>query len=459
MTKPTGRRLAQLVLDQIELRASYANLALQNVLGEYRDIDRRERAFCTELVYGTLRHLLKIDFILGRLLSRPLASLKTTVKNVLRLALYQLIYLPEIPRHAVCHSAVEQMKNSKFSGLAPLVNGVLRNYLRNEGQLALPDREADPAGYLAIEYSHPLWLVKRWLDFFGISVTEQILAADNQQPPLTVRVNQHSATIPAVLAELTREGVECNPGLFLSEALTIGSLPGAVEELTVFKAGQVFVQDESSMLVAHLLKPAPGELIIDLCAAPGGKSTHLAEIMGDRGAVFSIDDHRHKINLIAENAGRLKLGCVKPVFGDARNFQLPGNKAADAVLVDVPCSGTGVLRRRVDLRYRRQPEEILQLVETQREILNHAASLVRPGGRLVYSTCTLEKEENEAQIEWFLATHPEYQAVDFRAFLPANLEPYLAEPARKWAAILPIPGGGDGFFMCRMEKTGPLPLG
>jgi 16S rRNA (cytosine967-C5)-methyltransferase len=262
-----------------------------------------------------------------------------------------------------------------------------------------------------------------------------------------------------VLAELLREGVECHPGLFLNEALTVRSLPGGVEELTVFKAGQVFAQDESSMLVAHLLNPGPGELVVDLCAAPGGKSTHLAEMMGDRGEVISVDDHRHKITLIAENAGRLKLGCVKPVFGDARNFELAGGKLADAVLVDVPCSGTGVLRRRVDLRYRRQPEEIPQLVETQREILDHAALLVRPGGRLVYSTCTLEKEENEAQIEWFLATHPEYQPADFRGFLPANLEPYLAEPDRKWATILPISGGGDGFFMCRMEKTGPLPLG
>lgn len=454
MNNPSGRRLALLVLDRIETNASYANLALQEILRTHGEPDRRERAFCTELVYGTLRHLLKIDFILGRLLSRPLKSLKTSVRNTLRLALYQLIFLPEIPERAVCHTAVDLIKNSKYSGLANLVNGVLRTFLRTKNNLITPDPALNSVEYLAVEYSHPEWLVRRWLDRFGTGLTGRILQVDNEQPPLTLRVNPLRAPIAQFFTEMEQLGMECSPGLFLPEAVTIRSLPEALEDWPVFQAGRFFVQDESSMLVAHLLKPLPGETIVDLCAAPGGKSTHLAELISDHGIIYSVDNHPHKVQLVLENAQRLKVQSVKPVLADARQFSLPAGIFADAVLVDAPCSGTGVLRRRIDLRYRRQPEEIGQLTQIQQEILTQASSLVRPGGRLIYSTCTLESEENESQIQWFLRNHPNYEIEDFRGYLPTHLANYLADHTSKWATILPISAGGDGFFMCRLTRRG-----
>jgi 16S rRNA (cytosine967-C5)-methyltransferase len=230
------------------------------------------------------------------------------------------------------------------------------------------------------------------------------------------------------------------------------NLPVAFEALDAFQSGKITPQDESSMLVAHLVNPQPGETIIDLCAAPGGKSTHMAELMQDQGQIFSLDDHSHKVELIAANARRLKLTAINPILGDARNFALPAGAAADAVLVDAPCSGTGVLRRRVDARYRRTAAEIAQLATLQREILNQAASLVKPGGRLVYSTCTLEPEENQQQIEAFVAAHPEFTAIAWQPFLPATLVTYLEDPGQKWATILPTPAGGDGFFICRLER-------
>jgi 16S rRNA (cytosine967-C5)-methyltransferase len=452
MNNQTGRALAWQALNQIETDQAYANLALQKVLIEAGATPQREKALCTELVYGTLRHLFKLDYLLGRLLSRPLNSLKIPVKNLLRLALYQLIYLPEIPERAVCHSAVELVKTSKFSGLAALVNGVLRNYLRRGATIALPDQSQDLIGYLMVEYSHPRWLVTRWLQRFGAERTVAILQANNGRPPLTVRMNRLVTDPATLLAELQQNGVEYDPGSFLPEALHLHNLPVALEGLAAFQSGKITPQDESSMLVAYLVQPQPGETIIDLCAAPGGKSTHLAELMQDRGRIISLDDHPHKVELIAATARRLRLTAITPVCADARNFVLPEGVAADAVLVDAPCSGTGVFRRRVDARYRRTTTEITQLATLQREILNQAASLVKLGGRLVYSTCTLEPEENQQQITTFLADHPEFTPVAWQSFLPATLVTYLEDPSSKWATILPTQAGGDGFFICRLEK-------
>jgi len=452
MSSLTGRHLARLVLDQYENEDAYLNLELTRVLNEYNQADRREKDFCSELVYGTLRHLLKIDFILGRLLSRPLGSLKTPIKNILRIAIYQLIQLPETPEHAIVHTAVEETKRTKYAGLAGFVNGVLRNYLRQRNQINLPDREIDLVRYLSLEFSHPDWLIERWLNRFGLEITESILKTNNQQPPLTVRINQHLVNCSDLKTELASQKIAWQPGRLLEEAITLQDLPCVLDELTQFKDGKLFVQDESSMLVSHLMAPQPGETIIDLCAAPGGKSTHLAELTDDQCHIFSVDDHAHKVNLIKENVLRLKLKSIEPILGDARHIFAGEERKADAVLVDAPCSGTGVLRRRIDARYRRRPEDIKSLVTLQREILEQAARLVGPGGRLVYSTCTLEPEENQEQVKWFNENHPEFQIESYSKFLPLELNSYLAEKNQKWVTLLPASGGGDGFFMCRLKR-------
>lgn len=452
MTEISGRQLARYALDSIESEDAYVNLALMRVLRDFNPSDRREKAFCTELVYGTMRYRLTIDYVLGRLLSRPLISLNISVKNVLRLAIYQLAYLPEIPERAVIHSAVDQVKHSKFSGLAPLTNGVLRNYLRQKNNMEFPARGTDLALHDSIFYSMPLWIVKRWLTAFGPEVTEQILQVSNERPPWTIRLNRLWADPCQARNFLANEGIQTEAGLFLEEAFNLQEMPVSLEETKSFSRGAFFVQDESSMLVAHLLDPKPGELLVDLCAAPGGKSTHLAELMQDQGHVVSVDNHPHKIELIVQNARRMGLDSIQPVLGDARYFQLDSASEADGVLVDAPCSGTGVFRRRVDAKYRKKPQDIEDLVLLQRDILNQAVKIVKPGGRLVYSTCTLEYEEDEGQIEWFLAQHPQFEVEDYRAFLPDKIKDFLVDPKQAWAKILPISGGGDGFFMCRLKR-------
>jgi 16S rRNA (cytosine967-C5)-methyltransferase len=452
MTDISGRVLALKALLLVEEEEAYTNLALLRVFNEVPEAERRERAFATELVYGVLRNRMKIDYFLGRLLSRPFVSLKPTVRNLLRLALYQLLALPDIPERAVCHSAVELLKRTPFAGLAGLVNAVLRRFIRERGQLELPDRATDLATYLEIVYSHPRWLVERWLDRFGPETTEAILQTNNQAPPFTIRVNQLRVAPDDAILQLMMEGVALRQAALLPEAFVIESLPVGLEELPSFQSGKISVQDESAMLAAHLLQPKPGETIIDLCAAPGGKSAHIAEIVREQAKIFSVDIYAHKIRLITENAARLGLSNIIPCLGDARIFQLPDNQLADAVLLDAPCSGTGVLRRRVDARYRRQPEDIKELAALQRSILTHAAELVRPGGRLIYVTCSLEKEENQDQITAFCAAHPDFQIINWRGFLPVQLAEYLVEPELGWATILPSAGSGDGFFLCRLER-------
>ncbi len=453
MSRTTGRELALEALELILSEGAYANQALERVLKNSTDLERREKAFCTSLVYGVLRHLYKIDFYLGRLLSRPLKSLKLPVQNRLRLGLYQLIYLTEIPARAVCHTAVEEIKQSRYAGLAGLLNGVFRSYLRREEELKqlLWAERTDLVKFLSIEYSHPQWLISRWLARFGEQVTKEILQANQTEPPLTIRVNQLNSDPDTLREKLSSYGIEVTPSIWQRQALSLMNLPGSLEELTEFQNGEFFVQDESSMWVAPLLAPQPGETILDLCAAPGGKSTHLCELMQDQGRVISLDQHQHKVGLIAENAQRLRLQSLQPLLGDARQFK-PDQGLMDAVLVDAPCSGTGVLRRRVDARYRKRPEEIHELVVLQREILNHAATLVRPGGRIVYSTCSIEIEENQVQIQDFLAAHPDFQAVPYQDYLPQELPRFQAEAEESWLTFLPRINAGDGFFICRLER-------
>lgn len=449
MTKLSGRELAVLALNRIESNDAYANLALTEVLRENAAADKREKAFATELVYGVVRNRLKLDYLLNQLLARPLKQSALTVKNVLRLSLYQLIYMKDIPERAVLHSAVEYVKNSKFSGLSGVTNAVLRNYLRGKTEIKLTAIDER----LSLEYSMPLWLVQRWLNLFGNDITEQILRVSNQRAPLSVRVNTHLTTVEAAKTALTAEGFTVLDGAILEEALQLENLPDSLEKSPSFIAGHLFPQDESSMLCARLLQPQPGETVIDMCAAPGGKSTHLAQLMQNRGSVCSVDIYPHKAELIAQNAKRLKLDCIKPQVGDGTTYSLPDGSLADRILVDAPCSGTGVFRRRADSKYRKTPEDITSLVSLQREILDNAARQLKPGGVLVFSTCSLEPEEDEEQITRFLRDYPQFELEDYRDFLPQAVQRYAWQAEQKWLKVLPSEVGGDGFFLCRMRKN------
>lgn len=449
----TGREAALRVLYDVDVKAAYANLALDHHLSRSR-LDGRERALATELAYGVTRRRAALDWAIAQVASRPLEKMDPWVRNILREAVYQILYMDRIPHAAAVDQAVELARQYGHEGVAKFVNGVLRNLIRKLPELPWPDEEADPVRALAVRHSYPEWLVAQWLERFGRDEAVRLLEAGNQVPPLTVRVNRLKATREEAAAALAREGVRAEPtrhspyGLILRDLTSAASL----EQLEAMKQGLITVQDESSMLAAAVVNPQPGWTVIDVAAAPGGKATHLAELMDNRGRVIALDVHPHKVDLIEENARRLGTTIVEPVCLDARRVgeAMPGR--ADAVLCDLPCSGLGTLARRPDARWRKRPEDVEALVPVQRAILESAARALRPGGVLVYSTCTIQPAENEELVEAFLADHPEFRFDNIWDYLPGSIA--REGQAEGYVQLLPHVHGTDGFFIARLVKTG-----
>lgn len=449
----TGREAALRVLYDVDVKAAYANLALDHHLSRSR-LDGRERALATELAYGVTRRRAALDWAIAQVASRPLEKMDPWVRNILREAVYQILYMDRIPHAAAVDQAVELARQYGHEGVAKFVNGVLRNLIRKLPELPWPDEEADAVRALAVRHSYPDWLVAQWLERFGRDEAVRLLEAGNQVPPLTVRVNRLKATREEAAAALAREGVRAEPtrhspyGLILRDLTSAASL----EQLEAMKQGLITVQDESSMLAAAVVNPQPGWTVIDVAAAPGGKATHLAELMDNRGRVIALDVHPHKVDLIEENARRLGTTIVEPVCLDARRVgeAMPGR--ADAVLCDLPCSGLGTLARRPDARWRKRPEDVEALVPVQRAILESAARALKPGGVLVYSTCTIQPAENEELVEAFVADHPEFRFDNIWDYLPGSIA--REGQAEGYVQLLPHVHGTDGFFIARLVKTG-----
>lgn len=446
-----ARELALRALYRIEVEAAYASLALA---GEFRrtPADRRERALATELTYGVSRRRNTLDHLVGRCSRRPVDGLTPWIRNVLRLGAYQIFYMDKIPPSAAVDEAVTLARRYGHAGTAALVNAVLRCLVPSRGQVedSLPKPEADPVAYLSIAESHPEWLVRRWLARYGFADARGLMQYDNASPPVVVRANRLKVAPEALAARLAEEGVTAAPGRYLPEALRLEG-PSAVEGLPSFRAGLFQVQDESSMLAAWVVDPQPGELVIDAAAAPGGKTTHLAERMGGRGRVIANDVHAGRLALVEENCRRLGIANVEPVAGDGRDLPARWEGQADRVLLDAPCSGLGVLNRRPDARWRKTEEQVAALPALQGELLAAAARCVRPGGVLVYSTCTTEPEENGGVCDRFLAAHPGFAPESLAPYLPA---PLAAEPGVEGGRLqlLPFRHGVDGFFIARFRR-------
>ncbi len=409
--------------------------------------DPRDRRLVTELVYGVTRRRLSLDQELAGLCSRPLGGLQPEVLATLRLGLYQLRHTDRIPPHAAVHGAVALVRAAGRPQAAGLVNAVLRRAAGTTGPVGgAPD--------LAEAASHPAWLVGRWLTRLGPEETRALLEVDNLPPAVTLRVNRLRADSAELLAELQASGCPAAPGRWVPEAVRLapGSPPRA---LAAIPAGRCSVQGEGSMLVGHLADPRPGWLCLDVAAAPGGKSTHLAELMGDRGTVVANDVDERRTAACAANARRLGLEAVRTRVGDARGLPADFAGRCDLVVADVPCSGLGTLAQRPDLRWRKREGDIPRLAALQAEILAAAARCVKPGGRLVYSTCTTEPEENEAVVAGLLAERPDFVPEDVASRLP----PGLATPAAAAGLVRLWPHlhGTEGFFIAVLRRNRPGP--
>lgn len=452
MKKKNARGIALEVLYNVLEEGAFSNIALGRALEKYQP-EKIDRGFITELVYGTLRTLNTIDWVLGKFLKNPLTGLPPWIRTILRTGVYQILYLDKVPESAACNESVNLAKQYGHAGTVKLVNGVLRNVTRNKGQLDLPDPAEKPVMGIALKYSHPEWLVERWISEYGPVRTEELCRADNEIPPNAVRTNTLKTTREELKQILAGEGVKSVEGRFAPETLIIEGFK-SVGSLAAHRSGLFMVQDESSTLVGHALRPEPGSFVIDACSAPGGKSTHLAQLMGNKGRIVSVDVHPHKMKLIAENSARLGVTIIEPEVWDATELDKKYAGQADFILVDAPCSGLGIIRRRPEIRWRKEPAQIHELHNLQLKILTSAAKCVRPGGVLVYSTCTVTHEENTDVIDEFLNSNSGFTLESLSGYLPAALTemPGTDTIDRGFGQFLPHVHCTDGFFISRLRN-------
>lgn len=442
----SARAEALRILCRVEVDAAYADILLDRALSR-RGLAVRDRALTTELVYGTLRWQRRLDWHLARVSRRPLAELDPWVRNLLRLTAYQLLLLDRIPARAAVHEAVELAKRLGHPGVAEFVNATLRALVRSGRELPAPLPE-DPVAALAVRASFPDWLAVRWAARYGFAEAEALLAALNDRAPLTLRVNPLKADPETLRRALQGEGIEARPCRFAPDGLVAAGVP-ALDRLPALRAGWCVVQDEASILVGHLLAPEPGEAVADVCAAPGTKTTHLAGLMADRGRLLAFDPHPGRLGRVQEACRRLGVSIVECLEGEVARLAPAYPEACHRVLVDAPCSNLGVLRRNPEAKWRCREADLPALQVRQRVILEAAATMVRPGGVLVYATCSLEPEENEGVVEPFLAAHP--------AFAPAPPPPGFPAAcvdARGTLRMLPHRHGSDGFTAVRLRRRG-----
>lgn len=442
-----ARRLAWHVLNAVDAGA-FSDAALGERLRAAR-LAPRDRALATQLVYGTLAWQGLLDRAIAER-GRDPARLDAPVRTLLRLAIFQLTRLDRVPEFAAVDTAVELAKEVKRGAAAGLVNALLRRFLRDGKEITVPERAADLVAHLAVAYSHPPWLVRQWIDELGAADTEALLEANNAPAPTVVRVNRRRTDPDTALRALAAEGIAVRPGAFAAEALVIepGGDPSA---LPGFRDGWWTPQGEASQLVVSLLDPPAGGCVVDACAAPGGKTTAAAERSGDQGLVVALDRHLSGIQHLRREAARLGLLTVRAAQADATALPLGAGWMADAVLVDAPCSGLGTLRQHPEIRWRRRAADLPALAALQARLLAAAAPHVRPGGALVYATCTITAVENAAVLDAFLASHPEFILDDPRPHLPAAAGPLI--DSRGFLRTFPHRHGLDGFFAARLGRS------
>lgn len=408
------RLAATKILYDVAENGAYSNVALAQTLRQekFSDLDRK---FCTELVYGAVKAGASLDWKISKYLNRPLAKVDAKILAVLRVGMYQIFFLDRVPNSAAVNESVELSKKFCGIGASKFVNGVLRSAVREPHKSDFPT--GDDIESLALRTFHPVWLVKLFVEEFGLDATKQLLAFDNTDPPLCLRVNRLKTTREKILDALNKIGMQAEPSTFAPEGIICRG-HSALDKFQPLRAGFCQVQDESSMTAARLLNPIAGEFVIDACAAPGGKTTHLAELMDNRGRIVAADIYETKLEHVKLNAERLGIKIIEPLLIDARKLGDKFPAQADKVLVDAPCSGLGVLRRKADLRWRKTLDELKALPTLQSEILSSAAKTLKRGGALVYSTCTITRRENQEVVEKFLAEHSDFELIEMKTFLP-----------------------------------------
>lgn len=439
------RELALDLLVAVEKQRAYSNLLLNQIIDK-NQLNQLDAALLTEITYGTIQRKLTLEYFLHPFIHKQ-KRLEIWVKLLLLLSIYQMKYLTKVPDHAVIHEAVEIAKKRAHKGVASFVNGVLRNIQRN----GFPSIEEinDPLERLAIETSHPLWLVKNWCEQFGFETTKQICFENLQTPVQSARVNRYLTNEEEAINHLAHEGIIAEKSNAIPEAITCKK--GNMAKTKAYQEGLFTIQDESSMIVGYVVDPKEEERILDCCAAPGGKTTHLSEKMNNTGSIIALDLHKHKVKLIQDQAKRLRLTNIHSEAMDCRKASEHfSEESFDKVLVDAPCSGFGVLKRKPEIKYFKTARDRDKLANIQLEMLGQVASLVKKGGYLIYSTCTIDQYENQGVAKKFLQRHPEFSG-DYTLIerVPEKIKPLVSGYE---VQILPQHLKSDGFYIACFQK-------
>jgi len=453
------RELALDMLMEILEKGEYSHLVIRNVLDKYHYLDLRDKAFVKRMTEGTLERLIQIDYVLDQFSKVPVLKMKPLIRNLMRMSVYQLLFMDQIPDSAVCNEAVKLAGKRGLKGLSGFVNGVLRNIARNRNKIVYPDQASDRIKALSVRYSMPCWLVELWEEAYGRDRTEAVLKGLLLEHPVTVRLKESLSDQEkeAWLLALSKQKIKVQPHPYLPYAFRLKGAEG-VKSISGYEEGLFAVQDVSSMLAVEAAgvsglgdKTAWGEeiLVIDVCAAPGGKSLHMAEKLRGRGKVISRDLTAYKASLIEDNKRRMGCTNVEVQEYDAAVLDEGLIEKADVVLADLPCSGLGIIGKKRDIKYRSSQENIQELAALQRRILDTVWRYVKPGGVLIYSTCTISPDENDNMVKWFVENHP---------FILQNPAPYLPEALKeegKREGIQLFPGihETDGFFIARMVRS------
>lgn len=442
------RELALDILLDIDKKKNLSHLVLSDTLRNYQFMEKKDRAFLTRLCQGTLENQIQIDYIIDQFSKVKIHKCKPVIRAILRMGVYQLKFMDQVPDSAVCNEAVKLAKKRGFRNLTGFVNGVLRNIARNLDQVIYPDQEKEPVRYLSVWYSMPEWLVKEFLSEYDKTTVEKMLESFLEVKETSIRAQLTNGTMEELRRSLEAQQVVVGNGAFMKEAFRISGY-NYLEDLDAFCEGKFQVQDESSMLVAQLADPKEGMLVIDVCSAPGGKSLHMADRLKGTGRVIARDLTEYKAELIQENVDRLKCTNVKVQVADARILDEELIGKADIVIADLPCSGLGIMGRKRDIKYNATKDGILELSKLQKQILSVVIQYLKPNGILMYSTCTIRKEENIENVQW-MSKNLDMELVGFEELMPDQLTVETAEEG--YIQLLPGVHPCDGFFIAKLRR-------
>lgn len=443
-----ARQVAVDVLYEINEKQAYSNLQINKIAAG--QMDPRELNLFRELVYGVLENKLYLDHIIRKASNIRFNRIHKKILEVLRISIYQLYFMDRIPDRAAVNEGANLARKIGHKGSVSFVNGLLRAVARDKDKFSKIE-EKDRIKYLSIKYSHPPFMIKRWTDQYGFQEAEEICKANNKRPSLNIRRNRLKISRDDLKRLLEKRGLVLEEGLYAEDCLIIKN-PQEITEIEEFKEGLFTIQDQSSMMVGQIMDPRPGSSLLDLCSAPGGKTSHMGEIMANRGLILARDIHEHKLRLIEDNIRRLGIEIVKTEKADALKKDMELEGKFDYCLLDAPCSGTGIIRRKPEIRWNKNEDDIKSLAKLQAKMLDIAKDYLKIGGVLLYSTCSIEKEENQMVVEEFLERNPDFKLLSLEGYLADNKQ--IKGLDKGYLQFLPHKHGTDGFFISKMIKEG-----